>query len=54
MIYYTLVYPFLTYALPLIGTADLKYLNAIHILQKKIVRLITYNDTLPEVPGPLA
>ena len=36
------------------GTADIKYLNAIHILQKKIVRLITYNDILPEVPGPLA
>ena len=54
MIYYTLVYPFLTYALPLIGTTDQKYLNSIHILQKKIVRLITYNDTLPEVPGPLA
>ena len=38
----------------LIGTTDQKYLNSIHILQKKIVRLITYNDTLPEVPGPLA
>ena len=29
MIYYTLVYPFVTYALPLIGTADCKYLKSI-------------------------
>ena len=54
LIYYTLVYPFVTYALPLIGTADCKYLNSIHILQKRIVRLITYNDDMPDVAGPLS
>ena len=54
MIYYSLVYPFLIYALPLVGTADQKQLNFIHILHKKIVRLMTYNDALPDVPGPLA
>ena len=54
MIYYTLVYPFLIYALPLVGTADQKQLNSIHILHKKIVRCMTYNDDLPDVPGPPA
>ena len=42
--YYTLVYPFLAYARPLVGTADQKQLNYIHILHKKIVRLMTYNN----------
>ena len=54
LIYYTLVYPFVTYALPLVDTADCKYLNCIHILQKWIVRLITYNDNMLDVAGPLS
>ena len=53
MIYYMLVYPSLTYALPLIGTADEKYLNSIHILQKKDSKTYDF-DVLPDVPGALA
>ena len=38
---------------PLVGTAYQKQLISIHILHKKIVRPMTYNDAFPDVPGPL-
>ena len=31
----------------------MSFLTPLHILQKKFVRLVTYNDTYPVVPGPL-
>ena len=42
MMYYSLIYPFLIYALPIYGTAD----YIIHILQKKVVRLVTFSDPI--------
>ena len=45
MMYYSLVYPFV-YALPVYGTADCIHLNKIHLLQKKIVRLVTFSDPI--------
>ena len=53
MLYYSLIYPFLIYAIPIWGNANLTFLNSIHILQKKIVRLITFTDGQPEITGPL-
>ena len=46
MMYYILIYPFLIYALPVYGTADSTHLNKIYILQKKVVRLMTFSDPL--------
>ena len=53
MLYYSLIHPFLIYAVPVWGNANVTYLNSIHILQKKVVRLITFNDGQPEILGPL-
>ena len=44
--YYSLIYPFLIYALPIYGTADSIHGNSIHILQKKVVRLVTFIDPI--------
>ena len=44
MIYYSLIYPFLIYALPVWGNACNTHLDSVHIIQKKVVRLITFND----------
>ena len=44
MMYYSLIDPFLVYALPVYGTADQIHINTIHLLQKKVVRLVTFND----------
>ena len=53
MLYYSLIHPFLIYAVPVWGNANVTYLNSIHILQKKVVRLITFNDGQPDILGPL-
>ena len=53
MLYYSLIHPFLIYAVPVWGNANVTYLNSIHILQKKVVRLITFNDGRPDILGPL-
>ena len=52
-IYYSLIYPFLVYAVPVWGVADNIHLNNLLILQKKVVRLITFNDSHPITTGPL-
>ena len=52
-IYYSLVYPYLLYGIPVWGSASMTSLTTLHIIQKKIIRLITFNDKI-EVPyGPL-
>ena len=53
-IYYSLVYPFLIYAIPVWGVANDSHINPIKILQKKIVRMITFADKFPRPIGPLA
>ena len=52
-IYYAIVYPFLLYGITVWGNANKTLLEPIHILQKKIIRLITFNDNYPILPGPL-
>ena len=43
-LYYSLVYPHLLYAIEVWGSADDIYLNKLFILQKKVVRLMTFSD----------
>ena len=44
MLYYSLIYSHLNYAIEAWGSADTTHLNRLLILQKRIVRLITIND----------
>ena len=44
MLYYSLVCPHLNYVTEAWGSADPTYLNRILILQKRIVRMLTFND----------
>ena len=44
MLYHSLVYNHLNYVTEVWGSSDPTYLNRILILQKRIVRMITYND----------
>ena len=53
-IYYAIIYPFLLYGITVWGTACNTHIAHILILQKRFVRLATYNDTYPDVPGPLS
>ena len=43
-LYYSIVYPYLIYAIEVWGSADDTHLNKLLILQKRIVRLINYSD----------
>ena len=52
-VYYAIVYPFLLYGITVWGSASKTLLTPLHILQKKYVRLATFNDAYPIVPGPL-
>ena len=52
-IYYSLLYPHLVYAIQVWGSASANEMNKILVLQKRALRIITYNDALPLVPGPL-
>ena len=52
-LYYSLIYPYLIYGVPIWGTANITTLSTLHILQKQIVRLITFNDGYALIPGPL-
>ena len=53
-IYYSLIYPFLIYAIPIWGSADNIYIKPLLTLQKKIVRLLTFNDNYHNPSGSLA
>ena len=53
-VYYAIIYPFLIYGILIWGNASKTLLTPIHILQKKFVRMATFNDGYPVVPGPLA
>ena len=44
-LYYSLVYPHLTYAIEVWGSAGITILNRLLVLQKRIVRMLTYSDT---------
>ena len=53
-LYYAIVYPFLLYGVLIWGNANKTLLSPTLILQKKFVRMATYNDRYPVTPGPLA
>ena len=50
---YSLIYPFLIYAIPIWCASDNIYIKPLLILQKRIVRLLTFNDNYPVPAGPL-
>ena len=52
-VYYSLIYSHIIYAIKAWGTACKTELDKILILQKRAMRLVTYNDTYPAVYGPL-
>ena len=52
-IYYSLFHSHLIYAIQVWGSAGTTEINKLLVLQKRFLRIITYNDTLPLVPGPL-
>ena len=44
MLYHSLIFPHLIYAVEVWGSADISHLDRILILQKRIVRMLTYSD----------
>ena len=52
-VYYILIYSHIIYAIEVWGSACKTELDKILILQKRDIRLITYNDIFPTIPGPL-
>ena len=52
-IYYSLIYSHIVYAIQVWGSADDTDLENILILQKRAVRMMTYKDQYPQIPGPL-
>ena len=53
MSYYTLIYSHIIYAIEVWGSVCKTELGKIFILQKRVIRLVTYNDSYPTVFGPL-
>ena len=47
------MYPHLIYAIQVWGSACSSEINKILVLQKRSLRIITHNNTIPSVPGPL-
>ena len=52
-VYCAIIYPFLLYGIVIWRAASKNLLNPILILQKKIVRLATFKDFYPVIPGSL-
>ena len=52
-VYYSLIYSHIIYAIEAWGSACKTELDKILILQKRAMRLMTYNDTYPAGYGPL-
>ena len=52
-VYHALFYSHVVYGIRVWGTARDLHIKAIEILQKRVVRLITYNDQFPLIHGPL-
>ena len=53
-VYYSLVYSHIIYAIEVWGSAFKTELDKILILQKRAMRLMTFNDVFPAIPGPLS
>ena len=52
-VYYGIIYPFLLYGITIWDSSSKTLLAPLLILQKIFVRLATYNDTYPVIPGLL-
>ena len=52
-VYYSLIYSHIIYAIEVWGAAFKTELNKVLILQKRAIRLMTFNDGFPLIPGPL-
>ena len=52
-IYYSLIYSHIVYAIEIWGSAGDTELEKILMLQKKAVRMMSYKDQYPQIPGPL-
>ena len=52
-IYYSLIYSHINYGIEAWGYAFQIYLNKLEVLQKRALRLMTFNDKFPDIPGPL-
>ena len=50
-VYYSLVYSHIIYAIEIWGSAFKSDLDKISILQKRVMRLLTFNDIYPITPG---
>ena len=51
-VYYSLIYSHIVYAIEVWGSAFKTELNKIFVLQKRVMRLLTFNDVYPTIPGP--
>ena len=52
-VYCSLVYSHIVYAIEVWGSAFKTEMDKILILQKKAMRLMTFMDSYPTIPGPL-
>ena len=52
-VYYSLIYSHIIYTIEVWGSALKTELDEILILQKRVTRLMTFNDEFPAIPGPL-
>ena len=52
-VYYSLIYSHLVYGIEVWGSACKTELNTL-VLQNRAMRLMTYSDQYPVIPGPLS
>ena len=52
-VYYSLIYSHIIHAIVVWGSAFIMERDKIPILQKRVMRLMTFNDVFPGIPGPL-
>ena len=51
-VYYSLIYSPIIYAIEIWGSAFKTDFDKISIMQKRVVKLQTFNDVFPNTPGP--
>ena len=49
-VYYSLIYSYIVYATEVWRSAFKTELNKIFVLQKRVMRLLTFNDVYPSIP----
>ena len=52
-VYHALSYSHLVYGIQVWGSACDSHIGTIQVLQKRVVRLMSYADQFPLIPGPL-